>query len=149
GKPLLIVYRVNILPDAKRTAEIWRHEAGAAGIGEIYLCAAQSFGILDPTDYEFDAAVEFPPHGVVAEDLAERVEKINPRYGGAVYDYLVTANSLIHKSAPDYTLFKGVMPAWDNSARRQDNGNVFLYSSPEAYEYWLGKAVEMTVTRHR
>src|SRR5262249_26115230 len=120
GKPLLIVYRVNILPEAKHTAEIWRQEAWEGGIGEIYLCAAQSFGILDPKLYGFDAAVEFPPHGVIAEDLAERVEKLNSRYGGSVYDYLVTANSLIHKPAPDYTLFKAVMPAWDNTPRRQD-----------------------------
>ncbi len=148
GKPLLIIYRVNILPNAQRTAAIWREEMKAAGLGEIYLCIAQSFGILDPTPYEFDAAVEFPPHGTAIADVAPQISKLNPCYSGYIHDYLVKANSMIHKPAPDYTLFRSVMPAWDNTPRRQDSSATFINSSPEAYEYWLGKAVEYMITRH-
>ncbi len=148
GKPLLVVYRVAILPDAQRTVAIWREEMQAAGLGEIYLCAAQSFGILDPTPYGFDAAVEFPPHGTLTMDLTAQIPKINPRFAGNIYDYLAKADSMIHRPAPDYSLFKTVMPAWDNTPRRQDTSATYVNSSPEAYEYWLGKAVEYMITRH-
>lgn len=149
GRPLLIVYRADILPEAARTADRWREEMHRAGMGEIYLCAAQSFGIGDPEPYGFDAAVEFPPHGVDAPDLASAIEKLNPNYTGKVYDYLTAAESMIRKPPPDYALFKAAMPGWDNTARRQNHGNVFINSSPLAYEYWLGRAVELTARRHR
>ncbi|MGH9842663.1 MAG: glycosyltransferase WbsX family protein [Blastocatellia bacterium] len=148
GKPLLLVYRIDILPNPQRTADIWREEMKAAGRGEIYLCAAQSFGVLDPTPYGFDAAVEFPPHGTLTTDLTARAPIINSQYAGNIYDYLVKAESMIHRPAPDYTLFKSVMPGWDNTPRRQSASSTFVNSSPEAYEYWLGKAVEYTITRH-
>ncbi|PNH88034.1 hypothetical protein C1M56_11685 [Vibrio diazotrophicus] len=63
-KPILIVYRVSLLPDSKATAERWRKYCREAGLGEIYLVAAQSFGITSPKEYGFDASVEFPPHGI-------------------------------------------------------------------------------------
>ena len=149
GKPLLIVYRVNILPDARRTASIWREEAKEAGLGEIYLCAAQSFGLTDPGPYGFDAAVEFPPHGPRAADLSPWMPNLHAGFAGAIHDYTAKANSLIHKPATEYTLFKSVMPAWDNTPRRQEHSIIYINSSPEAYEHWLGKAVELMVTRYK
>jgi lipopolysaccharide biosynthesis protein len=148
GKPLLIVYRAAILPEARRTAAIWREEMRAAGLGEIYLCAAQSFGILDPAPYEFDAAVEFPPHGTPTMDLTAQTRKTNSHFEGNIYDYLAKALSMIHRPAPEYTLFRTVMPSWDNTPRRQDTSAIYINSSPETYEYWLGKAVEYTIAHH-
>lgn len=148
GKPLLIVYRVNILPNAQRTANIWREEVRAAGLGEIYLCAAQSFGLSDPMPYGFEAAVEFPPHGPRAVDLVPWVPNLHASFAGAIHDYTAKANSIIHRPVTEYTLFKSVMPAWDNTPRRQEHSIVYINSSPEAYEYWLGKAVELMITRY-
>jgi len=149
GKPILLVYRVDILPNATRTATTWREEMKNAGLGEVYLCAAQTNGILDPRPYGFDGAVEFPPHGMAATDLNSQITGLNPNFAGLVRDYLVKANAMIHKPKPDYTVFKTVMPAWDNTARRQDACITYINSSPEAYEYWLGKAVEYAAANNR
>ncbi|HEX5083195.1 MAG TPA: glycoside hydrolase family 99-like domain-containing protein [Blastocatellia bacterium] len=148
GKPLLLVFRVDGLPDAKQTSAIWREEMKKAGLGEIYLCAVQSV-VIDPRPCEFDAAVEFPPNQVRIDDLNSRVAGLSPGFSGAVLDYLTAANIMIHKPKPDYTLFKSVMPGWDNTPRRQDTPRIFINSSPEAYEYWLGKTVEYTIANHR
>ena len=48
GKPLLMVYRVDKLPDAKQTAERWRRVATSNGLPGLHLTAVQSFGIVDP-----------------------------------------------------------------------------------------------------
>src|SRR5262245_60669708 len=150
GKPLLIVYRADILPDAKQTAAIWREEMKNAGVGEIYLCAVQSFGVhIAPEHYEFDGAVEFPPHGQTAPNLNSQVARVNPDFAGVVVDYMTNANALIHRPKPDYTLFKTVMTGWDNTPRRQDAGLIFVNSGPEAFEYWLGKAVEHMIANYK
>jgi lipopolysaccharide biosynthesis protein len=148
GKPLLLVFRVDGLPNAKQTAAIWREEMKKAGLGEIYLCAVQSV-VIDPRPCEFDAAVEFPPNQVRIDDLNSLVTRLSHNFSGSIFDYLTAANVMIHKPKPDYTLFKSVMPGWDNTPRRQDTSRIFINSSPEAYEYWLGKTVEYTIANHR
>ena len=62
GKPLLLVYRPGLLPSAKETAQRWRLWCKQNGIGDIYLAYTQSFAIVDPGNFGFDAAIEFPPN---------------------------------------------------------------------------------------
>lgn len=148
GKPLLIVYRADILPNAERTTSIWREEMKNAGLGEIHLCMAQTWGIFDPGPYGFDSAVEFPPHGMTVRKLDAQIARVNPNFEGSVCDYMLNATAMIHRPKPDYTLFKTVMAGWDNTPRRQNTGLVYVNSGPEAYEYWFGKAVEHMVTNY-
>jgi lipopolysaccharide biosynthesis protein len=148
GKPLLIVYRAGILPNSERTTVIWREEMRNAGLGEIHLCMAQTWGIFDPMPYGFDSAVEFPPHGMTVRILDAQIARINPNFAGSVCDYMLNATAMIHRPKPDYTLFKTVMAGWDNTPRRQNTGLVYVNSGPEAYEYWLGKAVEHMITNY-
>src|SRR5206468_7117544 len=49
---------------------------------------------------------------------------------------------------PDFKLFRGLLPAWDNTARQQDAGSAFIGSSPELFQYWLEHAIEQTRLRH-
>lgn len=146
GKPLLIVYRVDILPDAAKAASIWRAESKKLGFNDIYLVAVQSFGISDPSPYGFDAAVEFPPHGLGDFLIRKDDESIvNPNFAGHFFDYLGASRTLAEKKVPDYTLFRTVMPSWDNTARRQNSGNIFINASPAAYRQWLEATIRYTV----
>jgi len=36
------------------------------------------------------------------------------------------------------------MPAWDNTARRQDSAQIFLGSRPELYGQWLENVIRQT-----
>lgn len=147
GQPLLLIYRIDIIPDLRATVDLWRRECADAGIPDPYLAAVQSFGIGDPTPYGFDAAVEFPPHGT---DMAwncnarYRGELLNPRFTGNIVDIRRVIEVASRRELPSYPLFRGVMPAWDNTARRQDTGLIFVESSPERYEAWLRDTVEQT-----
>ncbi|MGL4338450.1 MAG: glycoside hydrolase family 99-like domain-containing protein, partial [Turicibacter sp.] len=94
GKPLLIVYRVTLLPNPNETVKRWRKYCLDSGIGEIHLVAAQSFGITEPTKYGFDAAVEFPPHGL--KNVGEKTinyRLFNPDFSGKIFDYKDVVNS--------------------------------------------------------
>ena len=148
GRPLLIVYRVSLLPDPAGTAQRWRDYCRDKGLGELYLMAAQTFGIRDPRDYGFDAAVEFPPHTSSARNITEAQELINPDFQGAVYEYSDLIRQEEQYVAPEYKVFKCAFPSWDNSARKPGKGHVFQNTTPALFEDWLKLNAQYTQKNH-
>jgi lipopolysaccharide biosynthesis protein len=137
GAPMLLVYRVNLLPNPKAIAARWREICRQCGLGSIHLCAVQSFGITDPRDYGFDAAVEFPPHsGQTLVDCAS-FPGLKADFVGQLVDYSAIVRDQVARRWPDYPLYKGVMPAWDNTPRRGNEAYILVHSSPQLYENWL------------
>lgn len=149
GKPMLLVYRVDLFPDSKATAALWRRIAKEAGYPDLHLCAVQFYGVTDPAPWGFDAAVEFPPHTFLTKDNLpiETPQKINPNWNGGIFDYLRVAADAITRKTADYLWYRGVMPSWDNTARRQDTSHIFWNSSPAHYNFWLRKIVDQTARR--
>jgi len=147
GAPILLVYRVNLLPDAAATARLWREVCAHEGIPRVHLAAVQSFGITDPRPYGFDAAVDFPPH--LKHELIEpsAFPGISPDFKGYLEDYLKVARNQVGQPPPPYLRYRGVMPAWDNTPRRMERAHVCVYSSPAAYQEWLEQIVEQTMAR--
>jgi lipopolysaccharide biosynthesis protein len=56
GKPLIVVYRPDILPDAPATAARWRERARQAGLGELFLLCTNAFGFSDYKAAGFDGS---------------------------------------------------------------------------------------------
>lgn len=136
-RPLFLLYRASLLPDVSATAERWRQTCRAQGVGEIYLVAVQSFyERTNPRSFGFDAAVQFPPHGLAVRSEPP-AEMLNPHFNGTFFDFPKTADAFVRDQPSDYRLFKTAMPSWDNTARRQNHAHIFLRSSPEEYERWL------------
>jgi lipopolysaccharide biosynthesis protein len=142
-RPLLLVYRASLLPDPQRTAATLRSGARAAGLADPYLCFIQHPGSPDPHAYGFDAAVEFPPHGLHVRTLTDAVEKTNPAFAGEVWDYVSAAQGALGRAPSPHT-FRGVMVGWDNTPRLQNNGQIFVNSHPENYRRWLAAVVDET-----
>ncbi|MFC0266596.1 glycoside hydrolase family 99-like domain-containing protein [Kushneria aurantia] len=140
GRAVLLVYRVDIIPDAPAMTDTWRRYCREQGIGELHLVAAQSFGIGDPRPYGFDAAMEFPPHALHVGQIEDQLDILNPDYAGRVFDYREVVSAQLARPAPDYTLYRGLFPGWDNEARKPGRGHVFHYASPNAYRRWLAGA---------
>lgn len=147
GKPLVMIYRPSLLPSAKETAARWRKWCRENGIGEIYLAYTQSFEKVDPAEIGFDAAIEFPPNNSGPPDITGNVVPLDSEYRGKAYDWDVFLERSANYEKPEFKLFRGVNPGWDNTARRKAGGTVFLNSTPEKYETWLKRAVADTVQR--
>lgn len=147
GRPLILVYRVTLFPDFAQTAERWRQACRDQGIGEIYIAMVESFELVSagtpPAQFGCDSAVEFPPQGL-AEQKKPSGKLLNPDFKGSTADYRDLAVRYASRQAPAYTRFKGVMPGWDNTARRQDNGFCFENASPGAFQAWLEDALVET-----
>ena len=145
GRPLVLVYRPQTLPDARATAERWRGYAKSRGLPDPYLAAVHSFSEpTDPRSIGFDAAVEFPPHQYPRVDASGRLSLLNPGFSGYLLDYeaCVTEARRRRSERQPFDLYPGVMAAWDNTARRQGHATVFTGAAPDAYAEWLRAASE-------
>ncbi len=137
GKPLVLVYRPGLLPDALATAGRWRTWCRENGLGEIHIAYVQGFERPDPRDIGFDAAVEFPPNLADPTNITGRQRLINPDYSGQVLDWRELADEYRKRPMPSYPLFPGVNCGWDNEPRRSGQGRTYLHSSPRLYRDWL------------
>jgi hypothetical protein len=143
--PVLLVYHLSLLPDPRATAEIWRTECRRAGIPSVHLVAVQSRGIGDPRAFGFDAAVEFPPHNPRFLIDPRTFPGVDPTFDGYLEDYRKVVNYQLAKPLPDYTLYRGVMPSWDNTPRRKKSAHILVHSSPTGYQAWLRRVTAQTM----
>jgi lipopolysaccharide biosynthesis protein len=144
GRPLLLVYRPDILPDARATVERWRARAREIGLGELFLLCSNAFGFADYGRFGFDGLVEFPPHAISTGEITDGIEPLHAEFAGRVYDYPTVAEAQIAelKDREDGRFYPGVMPSWDNEARRPGAGHAFHNAAPEPYWRWLSTALK-------
>ncbi|MDT8398789.1 MAG: glycoside hydrolase family 99-like domain-containing protein [Pseudomonadales bacterium] len=141
GKPILIVYRPQHLPDARKSAAVWREYCRAAGIGEIHLCAALTHGNEDYMQFGFDSGVEFPPHNLKLQNINTHINFFDA-FKGSAFQFADLARAYLSRNYPQQQVFKTVVPSWDNTART-GNRAVFLQNgTPENYEYWLASTLD-------
>ena len=144
GRPVILIYRIGVVPTPRRTLDRWRELWAERHGEEPLIFIAQTFEARDPSEYGADGAVEFPPHKVaeLRPPINYTVRILDPGFTGHIYDYETIAAAGERESHPSYPLVKGVVPSWDNDARRQGSGVVLRRSSPARYEQWLRRAVE-------
>jgi hypothetical protein len=153
NKPLLIIYRPNLF--TKENFLLFsgdlRRLAVEAGLPGIYLCmVGVDYFEGTATEWGVDAVVEFPPMRIT--HLREYVtdgNPINPDFKGFVYSMEKAIDSgKIFAVESDVPLFRGLFPAWDNTARKAySNASVYL-QSPELYGRWLKGLINWTRQNH-
>jgi glycosyltransferase involved in cell wall biosynthesis len=138
GRPVVMIYRPGLLPNAMATLRRWRAEFGRAGVMTPYVVMAQGFNDLDPRLHGLDAACEFPPHKLaVTSPINATLHLLDPNFTGHVLDYNDVARHAMSLAAPPYKLFRCVSPSWDNEARRPGAGFTLAHATPAAYGRWL------------
>ncbi|MEC9310635.1 MAG: glycoside hydrolase family 99-like domain-containing protein [Pseudomonadota bacterium] len=150
-RPRFVIYRPGDLPapvqNIARLRKAWR----LADIGEVEL-GAVVFHAEDMADVPhdlFDFWIEMPPHGVVdsrahvfggaAGNLMPDIAPA-PGFSGLIYDYATVAGRSVDPNyrnrLPDRTI-AGVMPSWDNTARRGSRAHIARGGSPVTFRKWL------------
>ncbi len=147
GRPFLLIYRTELLPDPARTADIWRSIALREGVGELFLARVESLAQdKDPRTMGFDASVEFAPDWrAVPRDPLGRRDQLRAKFGliprgrleNKVLEYDTLVERMLAKPIPAYTRYRCVTPGWDNSARRKQGATMFINNTPEVYGRWL------------
>jgi O-antigen biosynthesis protein len=146
GKPLLLVYRADLLIDPIGCARGWNEAARLAGLPGLYL-GAVAYYVRDPRQVGFDALVEFPPHTVQHLEVTRELAAGSAGFNGSVFDYGAAVAHVREHAGGDFTLLRAVMPGWDNTPRRGHAARIFFGATPDLYRQWLERVVAETVQR--
>lgn len=145
GKPLLLVYRADLLADPLATTAIWRKAAREAGLPGLHLCAV--WRVKDPLAIGFDALVEFPPHHVLNRGISNQIPGLADDYSGRILDYAAAVDAVRPLEDNDFPIYRGAMPAWDNTPRLGKRASIFFGSTPELYGKWLEMLLSESASR--
>lgn len=142
GRPLMMLYRPGLLPDAKATVARWRDFFRAQGEADPYVVMPQAFGENDPAAFGMDAVAGFPPHKISQhlENISAELDLYDTAFTGAVHDYAAMAWTEQQMREPAIKLFPGVCLGWDNDARRPGRGVTIAGATPALYGDWLHDA---------
>lgn len=142
NRPRFLIYRPGDLPDAVVNIGRMRAEWHRLGIGEVEIGGVLTGDAL--ADDPFDFWVEMPPHGLCkrAEDVrgALKPDGLSADFNGFIYDYNALADRAFH---PEYlsglprNTIRGIMPGWDNTARRGLSAHIAKGGNPAAFRVWL------------
>lgn len=139
GKPLLIIYNANQIPDIKNVIKTWR-TIGLNKVGELHILAVD-FALTEDTKMAgFDGFIEFPPHSIYHYSMPtinSDVKFINSNCQSIVYDYtqIVREKQYLKKNLDKY--YKGIFMAWDNSARKPNAATIYHNYTITAFKEWL------------
>lgn len=163
GRPLLLIYRLDNIPNVRGEMTGWRDVAKKNGFPDLYLCAVKN-GFVDIADQEilelgFDAIVDFQPDRRdfpapqgFKQWLYRWARRLLP---DSIYQWLklsVSANNLVNYRAMadgimkkvwpvEYRKFPCVFPSWDNSARR-NSATIIQNDEPAVYGNWLKRSID-------
>jgi lipopolysaccharide biosynthesis protein len=80
----------------------------------------------------------------MGEPMQPPGDMLNPRFKGMVCDYRRMVQRYMQEPVPGFTRFRGVMPSWDNTARRQNDSYAFHHATPGAMQAWLEAVIDQT-----
>lgn len=147
GRPLVLIYRAELIPGLSEAIAGWRQLTRDEGLGEVYLAAVESFsGVHDDLACDFDALVEFPPHARSVA-VTQPPAGLREDFSGQMYDYESSSRAFMQRPNVPPQLFRTAMPSWDNTPRRQQAAHIYLGATPPLYQNWLASLVRETRER--
>ncbi len=154
GRPLIAIYRPGQIPNLKGVTAAWRELARRESIGELLLISvdvsAKFDGLtLDSAAAGLDGTLGFPPHSSrwVWVDYWDVV--VDPNFEGNILSYRATVEESVRKLRLGLSdsSFPGVMVAFDNTARRQVDPDIWFGANPYTFHRWLSEAARSVADR--
>ncbi|MEI6363431.1 MAG: glycoside hydrolase family 99-like domain-containing protein [Actinomycetes bacterium] len=139
GKPMLVVYRIGEIPDAVDAIRIWRERARAAGHEDLFIAAVRPAREVAALSADVvnavDALISFPPGGDISiQSIMSTVPKPCGVSGGDVMSYASAFDEDLPVAGPGQPpILPGVMPGWDNTARRGADAYLFMGANPVSF----------------
>ncbi len=171
GKPLLVLYRPDLIPRLNDMLDYWNEMAIEAGFpGLVYAYQHVSFYLDDNRDdSRFTYHIEYQPgyaralqdrnrssrswrHAV--SQILIRTEKLlhteiraNLPQEVKKYDYDMTWEYILNMK-PDQKSLPGAFVDWDNTPRRQNRGMVYIGANPEKFKTYFSRLIRRTIDEY-
>jgi len=148
--PVLIIYRPHYIKKETMAEAIktWREYVKKHGFDDLYLINTRTGGFNEnPYEWGLNATVEFPPN-MIAPVKQNNLRILNPQFNGKIYNLAKTIDKTEDLPEFEFDMYKTVFPAWDNTARKKEEGTIFYNSSPELYKKWLHNCIIETKRKH-
>lgn len=143
GSPVLLLYRPTLFSNPRESIRKMREVASNLGVEKITILVVDFYiGAEKVKDMGADGVVEFPPHQFYDQEmLADFLpgKLLNPEFIGHVLDYRKMMRRALKKwnTNDNFLYLRGLIPSWDNTARRKDSSVIVINNSPKLYEKWL------------
>lgn len=141
GRPVLNIYRANLIPDIESHRAVWDRVCKKHGVSRPYLISSRARGVKSYQYYSMDAEVERVLHDWTngrVRTANNRLE-VFPGYHGDVLDYGEVSHyySKFSKTRSGPNVFRSIVPSWDNTARYGALSHALANANPELFESWL------------
>lgn len=149
GRPVLFIYRPSAIEHIDDYLRVWREECELNGLPAPYIVATLTRGAVSPAHYGMDAAVERVLHDWTGGNVADIRHELSPYWplNGSVLDYSEVADHYMHKELHnDYTLFRSLVPTWDNTARYGSEAILLHRFTTPKFQEWLEHLIRYSVT---
>ena len=144
GRPVLMIYRPGLIPNAPETIQRWRGLFRELCGEDPIMMMGQGFDSTDPREFGLDGAIEFPPHKLTANlpKINDTLEWLDMEAKTHVLSYEDTVEVSLAEPRAAYPLIKTAVPNWDNDARREGRGLLLHGSTPVAFGRWVSALIE-------
>lgn len=161
NKPVFAFYRTGLISNLEEYVRIFRAEAAKENM-ELYLCRFYNSG--DYSIWPFlDASIEFQPFTQSLDNYWKHIGNKPANFIKRLQVKLLKKTGFVNRAEKKYTdiykrlayndyvdyvmanytfnpaikLYPGVMPSWDNTARRGEEAFLFTKANPEKFRSWL------------
>lgn len=153
NKPVLAILNPSLYPKETFLTFIKeiREIAKENGFKDLYIMTIrrekmQKSNLKNELDkYNMDAMFEFIPGDLLNSEFQETDRKIiNKLFKGKIYNTEKYIEEKKYNFKTNCTLYKGLFPMWDNTARKIYSGCFIFESSPKLYKKWLKGCIDWT-----
>jgi lipopolysaccharide biosynthesis protein len=159
GNPVFLIYKAIDIPNCNAMLEYWNALSLQYGFNGIHFIQADTAKGYDKKSKMFDAVVEFEPRKSVSEIIDIRwsssirnlVYPLRKLPLIARHYYLQRNYDEIYKNILERKykriskkVYMGAFVDWDNTARRGADGEVFYGASPQKFEAYMTKLIELS-----
>ncbi len=149
NKPLLLIYRAEIIPHIQVLIKKWRKLIKENGFDDLYLVSMQNFEQKNPYNMGFNAAVEFAPQALKKPfnfNVSKELSSVS-QYGATVFLMNEIINKMIYRLNVSYPRIKCVCPSWDNTARCGEKAPRFIYdATPASFNKFMKLSIKETLS---
>jgi hypothetical protein len=155
NKPVLVVYKVESIPNHKELFEYWIEKAKENGLEGLYIVETLNGLQKEAVSNISEAVIQFEPNYTIHHDrpLIDKMKNklknilMIPTKGSFIYnsmDYDITWRRILKRQMyiEGKKIFPGAFVDWDNTARKGENALVFNGTTPEKFEKYLTQQVK-------